>query len=49
MADVSKEDKPVVLVCGSGGVYTAATKDMFQHQMVETAGGIDAGAELSGR
>ena len=38
--DIPEEEKPVVLVCGSGGVYTAATKDMFQHQMVETAGGL---------
>jgi len=47
--DIPKEEKPVVLVCGSGGVYTAATKDMFQHQMVETAGGINAGANLTGK
>lgn len=47
--DIPEEEKPVVLVCGSGGVYTAATKDMFQHQMVETAGGINAGADLNGK
>ena len=49
VADVADEEKPVVLVCGSGGVYTAATKDMFQHQMVQTAGGINAGAGLKGK
>ena len=43
------DEKPVVLVTGSGGVYTAATSSMFQHQMIETAGGINAGAELTGR
>ncbi|NLC51994.1 MAG: ABC transporter substrate-binding protein [Firmicutes bacterium] len=45
---VAEGDKPVVLVCGPQGVYTAAAADMFQQQMVETAGGINAGAELSG-
>ncbi len=49
MTNISEEENPVVLVCGSGGVYTAATKDMFQHQMVETAGGTNAGAELTGK
>jgi iron complex transport system substrate-binding protein len=49
MADLADDQKPVVLVCGSGGVYTAATADMFQHQMVETAGGINAGQELQGQ
>ena len=48
-AKVAEKDKPVVLVCGSGGVYTAATADMFQQEMVETAGGINAGAELTGK
>ena len=43
------DEKPVVLVTGSGGVYTAATSSMFQHQMIETAGGINAGADLTGR
>lgn len=47
--DLPAEDKPVVLVSGSGGVYTAATADMFQHQMVETAGGKNAGENLNGR
>ena len=47
--DIPEDEKPVVLVCGSGGVDTAATKDMFQHQMVETAGGINAGADLNGK
>ncbi|MDD2556380.1 MAG: ABC transporter substrate-binding protein [Syntrophaceticus sp.] len=47
--DISDDEKPVVMVCGSGGVYTAATADMFQHQMVETAGGINAGANLNGK
>ncbi|MGI5876586.1 MAG: ABC transporter substrate-binding protein [Dethiobacteria bacterium] len=47
-AKIPEDQKPTVLVCGSGGVYTAATKDMFQHQMVETAGGINAGAGLNG-
>ncbi|MGI6728482.1 MAG: ABC transporter substrate-binding protein [Anaerovoracaceae bacterium] len=47
--DLPSEDKPVVLVSGSGGVYTAATADMFQHQMVETAGGKNAGENLNGR
>ncbi len=49
VAGLSDEDRPVVLVCGSGGVYTAATASMFQHQMVETAGGVNAGAGLTGR
>ena len=49
LTGLSEKDKPKVLVCGSGGVYTAATAGMFQHQMVETAGGINAGAHLSGR
>ncbi len=49
VANLSDEEKPVVLISGSGGVYTAATADMFQHQMVETAGGINAGADLTGR
>ena len=49
MADLADDQIPVVLVCGSGGVYTAATSDMFQHQLVETAGGINAGQELQGR
>jgi iron complex transport system substrate-binding protein len=47
--NISDDEKPVVMVCGSGGVYTAATADMFQHQMVETAGGINAGANLNGK
>lgn len=47
--DISDDEKPVVMVCGSGGVYTAATADMFQHQMVETAGGINAGSDLEGK
>lgn len=49
LAGLPGEERPVVLVCGSGGVYTAATAGMFQHHMVETAGGINAGAQLSGR
>lgn len=49
LTGLPETDKPTVLVCGSGGVYTAATAGMFQHQMVETAGGINAGAHLAGR
>ena len=48
-AKLSEKDKPVVLVTGSGGIHTAATKTMFQHQMVEMAGGINAGADYTGR
>lgn len=48
LAGLPDKEKPVVLVCGNGGVYTAATADMFQHQMIETAGGINAGAALEG-
>lgn len=44
---LSDADKPVVLVTGSGGLYTAATGQMFQSQMVETAGGINAAKDLT--
>ena len=47
-AKLSDEDKPSVMLCGPAGVYTCATKEMFQNEMIETAGGINAGAKFPG-
>lgn len=46
--DLSEKDKPTVMICGTRGIYTAASKDMFQNEMIETAGGINASAGIEG-
>lgn len=48
VAGIKDQDKPVVMVCGTGGIYTCASSEMFQDEMIETAGGVNAGAELPG-
>ena len=48
VADIKDKDKPVVMVCGTGGIYTCASSEMFQDEMIETAGGINAGQDLPG-
>lgn len=45
-AKLDDSERPVVLISGSGGLLTAATNQMFQHEMIEQAGGINAAAEL---
>ncbi len=48
VSGLKTKDIPSVMVCGSGGVYTSATKDMFQNEMIEYAGGTNVGAEYTG-
>lgn len=44
---IQDKDKPVVYMAGSD-LYSTAAKDMYQHSIIELAGGKNAGAELSG-
>jgi len=46
--DLDDADKPVILISGSGGVFTCASKGMFQNEMIEMAGGINAGKDIEG-
>ncbi|NMA04685.1 MAG: ABC transporter substrate-binding protein [Clostridiales bacterium] len=47
--DVKDEGKPKVLFTGPKSIYTVATGDMFQSEMIEMAGGINVSKELKGR
>lgn len=40
-------DKPSVFIAGTGGVLTAATSEMYQNSMIETAGGVNAAGDLT--
>ena len=43
-----EDKKPRVLLCGPAGVYTCASGEMFQDEMIETAGGINVGHDIKG-
>jgi len=42
------KNKPVVYMCGVGSYLTTAPKDMYQAGLIQTAGGVNAAAELGG-
>lgn len=47
--DIKDNEKPKVLFTGPKSIYTVATGDMFQSEMIEMAGGINVSKELKGR
>ncbi len=50
VSNTSKKAKsnPVVYMCGTGSYLTTAPKEMYQASLIESAGGINAGASVKG-
>lgn len=48
VSSLKEKDIPSVMLCGSSGIYSVATRDMFQSEMIEYAGGTNVGAEYTG-
>ena len=48
VAGIPEDKKPKVLVTGPKNIYTAATGEMLQNTMVETAGGVNVAKDVKG-